>query len=683
MTAIFGGAARYHSGEAVPHRSGEYDWGADDDSESNEEAAGTTKKKGVTFGVAEDTEGDIRDALSVVGSDSEESDTDLPLKERVYLLFTDPTSSRWALRVSLFFFVLILLSTLAFILESVPSLSSDPEYGNPDNEQFWKILEAVFVGFFTVEYVVSFVTSPDPKTFPLQIYSIIDLLAIMPFYIEICVEAAASGETVDLRFIRVVRLARVFRILKMGKQYDGADILYQVISTAFPALAPPFFFLFLGIVVFSSMIYICEQGTYDKYAKKFYVSDAHGNLQESSFISIPESLWWCLVTMTTVGYGDSYPKTVLGKTVGACAMMFGVMFSAMPIAIIGSTFTVKWDEMKLRMNATKDFRSNDQINNTNNWGPNQLKFFGIEFNEKSESSVHDFIMGPTPTTEAENAMRVLEYHEQPSRYISRRLSHELLTNRDRIEKGVLPKSQWNLAFKLYHIMRAESSKCENNIETYTLDFLTELYHVLGFGKWDQATGVHLGFRSKAGLTVSFGEGAHEKIIKSDSDLGVFSLLPGKSYAVYFMGNECKTTSAPENYGRIAGELLATAQSFYRLTGRQELKTVFLVTCSGYHLRFYAAEFPPTYLDAIGKGKKPDTCVTIRHYPPKMSMAFHKSTIMGTFDFLTPAHREEAVELFVRIRRMIIDASACPSQITRRQSIQSLRFNDLRYPSPAL
>eukprot|EP00662_Eupelagonemidae_sp_cell21_P040349 gene40349-biopygen13844 len=93
-------------------------------------------------------------------------------------------------------------------------------------------------------------------------------------------------------------------------------------------------------------------------------------------------MWWAIVTMTTVGYGDFSPNTALGRAVNSAAMMFGVMFSAMPIAVIGNTFTRHWQEEKVKMDATKDFRKNTQINNTLNWGPTQLKFFGLVFAQR-------------------------------------------------------------------------------------------------------------------------------------------------------------------------------------------------------------------------------------------------------------------------------------------------------------
>eukprot|EP00659_Diplonema_papillatum_P017259 gene17259-26504_t len=266
----------------------------------------------------------------------------------------------------------------------------------------------------------------------------------------------------------------------------------------------------------------------------------------------------------------------------------------------------------------------------------------------------------------------LGVHERPETFVSRALNHELMTNRDKIEKGSLPKTQWNLAFKIYHVMRAESSRCENNIETYTEDFVAELLHVLGFAQYDEQSNVFLGFRSRAGLAVSFGEGRNEKLIRSDSDLGVFA-MPDAAHRkpVFFFATDSYTTGSTENIGRIAGELLAVAQANYKSTKFTTSRTVFLVTFSGYHLKFYAAEFTPTYLDAVARGRPPtNEKVQIRYFPPDRNMHFTKSTIMGTFDFLTPSHRETAIEAFLRIKRLMISACTNESVEKRRQRMLS-------------
>eukprot|EP01063_Lacrimia_lanifica_P028015 TRINITY_DN4013_c0_g4_i1.p1 TRINITY_DN4013_c0_g4~~TRINITY_DN4013_c0_g4_i1.p1 ORF type:complete len:837 (+),score=267.27 TRINITY_DN4013_c0_g4_i1:106-2616(+) len=658
--AVFAGARHYKDND-VHHRLGAYDWDHEEERHDSDDDHGLGRS--VHFGrEIEAGGGEIADALSAC---SEEPDlSDKPLKMRIHFLLTDPGSSRLAMWISMWFFLLIILSTLAFILETLPVLSPDPEYGNPNRETFWFALETFFVAFFTLEYVAACSTA-ETWRYCFHTFQLIDLLAIIPYYIELILKFS-GGESVgsNLRFVRIVRLARVFRVLKMGKQYGGTQVLNDVFHKSLPALIPPFFMLFLGIVFFSSLMYICEQGEYDPKTRKFYVDDVHGKRAESTMVSIPECLWWAIVTTTTVGYGDSTPHTAFGKVVNSMTMVFGIMFSAMPIATIGSAFTEKWDEMRIRMNAAKDFRKNEQTNKTCNWGPNQLSFFNIKFTQRACTTIADFL---GDSEEAQDAMRALDTGEKPANYVSRRLSHELMTNRDRIEQGVIPQSQWNLAYKLYHVMRAESSKSEDNIENYTLDFVTELYHVLGFGQLDEATDVMLGFRTRAGLAILFGNGTREKEIKSDSDLGIFGIHKVTNRAVYFVGNQAKITASHENNGKIAGELLALAQNAYaNFPNATEPKTVFLVTYSGYHLKFYAAEFPLDYLDAISMGKRPPCEVKIRHFPPRLSMHYSHATIQGSFDFLTPSHREEAVETLIRMKRML--ATACSSGMRRRGSM---------------
>eukprot|EP00755_Sulcionema_specki_P025706 Sspe_Gene.83925::Locus_55067_Transcript_1_1_Confidence_1.000_Length_2305::g.83925::m.83925 len=649
MAAVFSGAgSQLH--ELSSHRSGVYDWRNEVDRVSEDSFSSPQGKK-VEWAGVEETEGEIGDALSAADSHSVTDGEYVPLRRRINELFEDPTSSRPALYISIWFMFLIFASTLSFMVETIPSLSSHPDYGNPDNKDIWFALESFFISFFTLEYLIRWFSSSceDFARFPFKPFNIVDFLAIAPYFVELVLSSS-----VDLRFIRVIRLARVFRVLKIGKKYDGTGILAQVVQASLPALLPPFFFLLIGMMFFSSLMYLCEQGTYDKNTGRFYVHDIHGKRQESMFVSIPEAMWWSIVTMTTVGYGDYTPHTALGKLVNSIAMIFGVLFTAMPIAIIGNTFTLKWDEMRLRMNATKDFQKNDQLNDTSNWGPNQLKFFSFRFEDRACEKLEDFLGLPL-TLGSMEAMEPLTKGELPDRFVDRKLSHDLLTNRSRIEEGVLPANQRNLAYKLYHIMRAESSKCENNTETYTLEFIAELYHVLGFAHVDPFTGVHLGFRSRAGLSILFGKGDHQKEIRSDSDLAVFALRPRKNVPLYFISNEAMTTASTENYGRIAGQLLASAQQQHIIMGGDRPRRVFTVSYRGYHMRFYSAEFQPDYLDAILRGKKPDPRheVRISHFPPKRCLDFTTSTITGTFDFLTPSHREVAIETLMRLRRLVI------------------------------
>eukprot|EP01062_Namystynia_karyoxenos_P062907 TRINITY_DN55761_c0_g1_i1.p1 TRINITY_DN55761_c0_g1~~TRINITY_DN55761_c0_g1_i1.p1 ORF type:complete len:837 (+),score=323.46 TRINITY_DN55761_c0_g1_i1:104-2512(+) len=712
MSHAAAAALVHHESQQV--RTGAFQWdqacaeggGSSDESDPG----GRQRRRGVKFDPSahlperEENINEIQDAMSVA-SDMAERER-VKLRRRINQLFDEPDSSPQAMWVSVFFMLLIFLSTLAFMLETLPYLSPDPEYGDPARAPFWFWLETTFVSFFTLEYLVRWISCDNICAFPIMPFNIIDLLAILPFYVELMLRSSGgdADSGVQLRFVRVIRLARVFRVLKMGKKFDGAQMLVNVFKDSWKTLIPPFFFLTLGMIFFSSIMWICEQGTYDSRDGRFYVDDVQGHRVESVFISIPEGLWWAIVTMTTVGYGDYTPNTALGRACNSAAMMFGVMFSAMPIAVIGNTFTKAWQEERVKMNATKEFRKNDQINNTTNWGPSQLKFFGLAFAERACRDEREFFVHGTqpqlPNTQREDFDNSEDLWTQfadgnedgiddnPENYVDRSLSHDLITNRVAIETQ-LPEEQRNLAYKLYHIIRAESSKCEHNIEMYTLDFVTELYYVLGFADLDERGSVHFGFRSKAGLTVQFGQGKHLKEIKSDSDLGIYTLVRKKRererIGIYWVANQCKTTTTPENLGRIAGELLATTQQAYRKSELQTPRRVFLVTFRGYHLSFYTAFFTTEYLDCIARGKRPTCEVVVDHFPPKRNMEFPGATIMGTFDFLTPSHRAEAIRILLRIKRILLHyavaegkaATVSSSRQHRAASVVSTGSHSLR------
>eukprot|EP01059_Diplonema_ambulator_P020875 TRINITY_DN3481_c0_g1_i1.p1 TRINITY_DN3481_c0_g1~~TRINITY_DN3481_c0_g1_i1.p1 ORF type:complete len:1080 (+),score=284.58 TRINITY_DN3481_c0_g1_i1:26-3265(+) len=307
--------------------------------------------------------------------------------------------------VAMFFMVLIILSTLAFLLETVPQLSSDPDYGNPATECPWFVLETVFITFFTLEYVVRWATDNYPLSFPFELFNIVDLISILPYYLEILISrdinpciSKTHDSVVDLRFIRVIRLARVFRVLKLSRQMSATTVLIHTFANSKDALMVPFFFLLLGMVVFASLMYLVEQGTYNPEDQLYYITDSEGHRVVTFFVSIPDALWWAIVTMTTVGYGDMYPRTAAGKALNSIAMMFGVLFFAMPIAIVGSEFTKAWEAKKRRdeeeltrqaaINA--DAEKSKLEPSTKNWGERELKHFRIYFDE-SNCTLEEFM----------------------------------------------------------------------------------------------------------------------------------------------------------------------------------------------------------------------------------------------------------------------------------------------------
>lgn len=347
----------------------------------------------------------------------------------------------------------IVLSSVAFVVQTLPAFYYD-EYGT------FGTLELVCVIFFTVEYVLRFICSPLPNekpqapgeddeddeeakedvkdealnlgarppplnldtprppttlrdvvhsraVFMLGYMNIVDLLAIFPFYLEAIITATRNGEppeeTTGLAFVRVIRITRVFRLLKLGRHNDGMQILLLTLEESASFLMSVLFLVLIIQVLFGAIVfftevgvgcqiqYMCEGGqstgrdctllTYNNSEVKNFsgsVAEMHlmelmglnntwlpvpissskgdwcgegseclatGNLcfrhdgRLSKFNSIPAAMWWTLVSMCCVGFGDMAPLDEWGKLVGAVTAITGVIVLAMPTTVIGTNFS--------------------------------------------------------------------------------------------------------------------------------------------------------------------------------------------------------------------------------------------------------------------------------------------------------------------------------------------------------
>lgn len=213
--------------------------------------------------------------------------------------------------------ILITLNVLAVILESVPEIRLPLL-------QIFLAFEVFSVFIFTVEYLMrvwSAIDNPWRESYhsPLQgrlrymisPMALIDLLAILPFYL-------AMLFSVDLRFLRVMRLLRV---LKLTRYSSAMTMLFDVFRKEARVIGASIFVLAILLVVASSAMYLAEH-----------------DIQPEGFGTIPRSMWWAIITMTTVGYGDVVPITGLGKTIGAFMGVIGVGMVALPAGILASGF---------------------------------------------------------------------------------------------------------------------------------------------------------------------------------------------------------------------------------------------------------------------------------------------------------------------------------------------------------
>ena len=203
---------------------------------------------------------------------------------------------------------LIVSSVVVVILESIKSL--DEEYG----EAFYYI-EWIFTILFTLEYILRLISVRYPLRYALSFFGIIDLLAIIPGYLRLFVPG-----THYLLTIRILRLLRIFRILKLTEYISEA----RVITSALRASRRKISVFLLGVLtivtVVGSLIYVVEG-------------------EENGFTDIPTSIYWAIVTLTTVGYGDLSPKTAPGKILASIVMILGYAIIAVPTGIVTAELT--------------------------------------------------------------------------------------------------------------------------------------------------------------------------------------------------------------------------------------------------------------------------------------------------------------------------------------------------------
>ena len=271
---------------------------------------------------------DRSDSLQSGGSSTGADEIHLTVKDKIFLTFNDPEFSDAAKYVSLVILTLIVVSTTSFILDT------RPEY---EGKYVLWVIEVFCIVVFTLEYLIKIATAPRRLEFIRQPMNIIDLAAIVPFYVEIIIIAASGGEggNVPTGLLRLFRLFRVFRVLKLGTRMKKLEVVAAAVGDSLDMFVMLVFLLFLALVLFSTLIYFCE--------KDVWVGEnAVDTLAGDPFASIPRSFWWCMVTLMTVGYGDSYPATIEGKFVASVTMIASVLIMALPISVIGANFTQRW-----------------------------------------------------------------------------------------------------------------------------------------------------------------------------------------------------------------------------------------------------------------------------------------------------------------------------------------------------
>uniref|UniRef100_I3K446 Uncharacterized protein n=1 Tax=Oreochromis niloticus TaxID=8128 RepID=I3K446_ORENI len=251
----------------------------------------------------------------------------------------NPYSSTLAKTFTLLSNIFVLLSIAAMCLNSVEELQSY----TIDGKTYMEWGEIVTIVFFTFEYLIRLITTPDIVLFLKSGLNFVDMVSVMPYFVQIIFEAFTDSEDVnaqeDLRamarvsklshVLKIVKLLRIFRILKLARHSTGMRAFAFTLRRCYQEASCIFLFIALGIFTFSALLHSAERET-----------------EGSPISSIPYAWWWAAVSISTVGYGDVVPVTILGRIVAFGCITFGIILNGMPISFLFNKFSDYYSKLK-------------------------------------------------------------------------------------------------------------------------------------------------------------------------------------------------------------------------------------------------------------------------------------------------------------------------------------------------
>ena len=230
------------------------------------------------------------------------SDAPVPFRERLRIvIFEADTRAGKAFDVALL--ISIGLSILAVMLESVPEI-------NTEHAALLRRAEWGFTALFSLEYALRLYSVPQPLRYARSFFGVVDLLSILPSFISLVLPGAQS-----MLVIRSIRLLRVFRVFKLARFLGEANILLTAMRASQHKIGVFLGTLSIMIVILGTLMFLVED-------------------EATGFTSIPQSMYWAIVTMTTVGYGDLVPQTVAGQILASMVMLTGYAIIAIPTGIV-------------------------------------------------------------------------------------------------------------------------------------------------------------------------------------------------------------------------------------------------------------------------------------------------------------------------------------------------------------
>lgn len=230
------------------------------------------------------------------------------------IIFESETRSGWTFDVALL--VAILCSVTVVAIETIPSISSQ-------TTSILFAVEVLLTLLFTIEYVARLICAKNPLRYALSFWGIIDLLSILPTYAGFFL---SDGRANSFVILRSVRLLRAFRVLKLWRMLDDAEELSQAIWKSRHKIVVFLIVVLVAVTISGTLMYFVE-------------NVLQSEDTQSQFDSIPQSMYWAIVTMTTVGYGDIVPQTTTGKCISATLILLGYSLIIVPSGFVTAELT--------------------------------------------------------------------------------------------------------------------------------------------------------------------------------------------------------------------------------------------------------------------------------------------------------------------------------------------------------